>query len=602
MTTESNSRPRTKKQNSGQNKKSTSESTGSVDRPKSKQSKTSTLDSGGNSEPIGQPTRSPAIRRLPKKLLANLGEKARFLFWGLPTSLVGSATEELLEKLQRAIQRDECSAAVATAVAEALSHDQNSAASSAQTMHLALAAGYALPQLGAAASAELTIQISDKLRLLCAADEIDVEANPTAWLLSAVELPLVMGIVEHPLDEHRLAELLSRFSLFVEQNVEEEGWLPQPILSELSVMHASLLRCQLLFVQLEQRYEERITHRLEWMTRNALRLLDCNQQQMLGDGVIQDLNGLARAARRVTTDEEDSRLLKAFETDEFPSAKRLPDCSGHCEEMLTAVLRGNWMPRSSKLAAQSVEGRQVVQISARDALVKGSWTPEIVFNGDTLKLDPTSGEINCWNTDIESVYLEFEAKMTGGVIWQRQYALDKREHVLFVGDVFLGREPGRWEYRCQIPLADGVSVEDAHESRELRLQSPKSSALVLPLSMGEWKADRTDDAFGASEHGIEAQQTRRGLGCMFAVAFDLDPKRAKRATTWRNLTVSENLQPVARDQALAFRFQFGELQWLIYRSLTPIANRSYLGQNVYSEFAFDRFLEDGTAESLISVE
>jgi hypothetical protein len=41
---------------------------------------------------------------------------------------------------------------------------------------------------------------------------------------------------------------------------------------------------------------------------------------------------------------------------------------------------------------------------------------------------------------------------------------------------------------------------------------------------------------------------------------------------------------------------------LIYRSLTPITNRSYMGQNVYSEFAFDRFLEDGTAESLISVE
>jgi hypothetical protein len=89
---------------------------------------------------------------------------------------------------------------------------------------------------------------------------------------------------------------------------------------------------------------------------------------------------------------------------------------------------------------------------------------------------------------------------------------------------------------------------------------------------------------------------------MFAIAFDLDPKRAKRAATWRNLTVSENLKPVARDQALAFRFQFAEQQWLIYRSMTPIINRSYLGQNVYSEFAFDRFLEDGTAESLISVE
>jgi hypothetical protein len=36
--------------------------------------------------------------------------------------------------------------------------------------------------------------------------------------------------------------------------------------------------------------------------------------------------------------------------------------------------------------------------------------------------------------------------------------------------------------------------------------------------------------------------------------------------------------------------------------LTPLASRTYLGQNVYSEFAFDRFEEDGTAESLVCVE
>jgi|GEM_PF-2285234 len=597
MTTESNSRPK-KKQDSGRSKQSTA---GSADQSESKQVKGNSSETGSKPEPIGQPTIGNAFRRLPKRLVASFGEKARFLFWGLPASIVGSAAEETLEKLQRAIQRDECSAAVAAGVAETLASAQSSATDTS-ALHLAIGAAYALPQLGANTTSDLSSQISESLRGFSTAEDVDVEANPTAWLLSAVELPLVLGLVQHPLDEHRLAELLSRFSLFVEQNLEEEGWLPQALLGELSVMHASLLRCQLILSYLEQRFEERIAHRMEWMTRNVLRLLDYNLQQMLGDGVVNDIGGLARASRRLTTDEEDSRLLKAVESDELPSAKRLPDCSGHCEELLTAVLRGNWLPRSSKLAVQSIEGRQIVQLSARDVLVKGSWTPEIVFNGDTLKVDPASVEVNCWNTDIESVYLEFEAKMSGGVTWQRQYALDKREHVLFVADAFFGREPGRWEYRCQIPLAEGVSIEDAHESRELRLLGSKSTALLLPLSMGEWKADRTDDAFSSGEQGIEAQQTRRGLGCMFAVAIDLDPKRAKRATTWRNLTVSENLKPVARDQALAFRFQFADRQWLIYRSLTPITNRSYLGQNVYSEFAFDRFLEDGSAESLISVE
>lgn len=598
MTTESNIPPQTKKQNSVRSKRSAA---GPAGQSETKQATGNSQETFGKSEPIGQATVGTAFRRLPKRLIASFGEKSRFLFWGLPTSIAGSSTEETLEKLQRAIHRDECSAALASTVAETLDLAKSSASTSTP-LYLAIGAAYALPQLAASTTLELSARISESLRSFSRAEDVDVEANPTAWLLSAVELPLVLGLVQYPLDEHRLAELLSRFNLFVEQNLEEEGWLPQPLLGDLSMMHASLLRCQLILTSLEQRFEERIAHRMEWMTRNVLRLLDYNQQQMLGDGVIQDIRGLARASRRLTTDEEDARLLKAVESDEFPGAKRLPDCSGHCEELLTAVLRGSWLARSSKLAVQSVEGRQVVQISARDVLVKGSWTPEIVFNGDTLEIDPASVEVNCWNTDIESVYLEFEMKMSGGVTWQRQYALDKREHVLFVGDVFFGSEPGRWEYRCLIPLADGVSVEDAHESRELRLLGAKSNALLLPLSMGEWKADRTDDAFVSSEQGIEAQQTRRGLGCMFAVAIDLDPKRAKRATTWRNLTVSENLKPVARDQALAFRFQFAEQQWLIYRSLTPIANRSYLGQNVYSEFAFDRFLEDGTAESLISVE
>ncbi|MFM7563736.1 MAG: hypothetical protein ACKO81_11940, partial [Planctomycetota bacterium] len=224
MTTESNSRPK-KKQDSGRSKQSTA---GSADQSESKQVKGNSSETGSKPEPIGQPTIGNAFRRLPKRLVASFGEKARFLFWGLPASIAGSAAEETLEKLQRAIQRDECSAAVAAGVAETLASAQSSATDTS-ALHLAIGAAYALPQLGANTTSDLSSQISESLRGFSTAEDVDVEANPTAWLLSAVELPLVLGLVQHPLDEHRLAELLSRFSLFVEQNLEEEGWLPQAL-------------------------------------------------------------------------------------------------------------------------------------------------------------------------------------------------------------------------------------------------------------------------------------------------------------------------------------------------------------------------------------
>lgn len=602
MTTDSQSQTAGKKKATRQNKKANRGDSASGTSSPAKANQP-----GGKSEPAGldiQPQGLPSavsFRRLPKGLRSALGEKSRFLFWGLPEQIAGSPSADLLEKLQQAIVRDKSQPALATAVAELL-NEPPVLLSSGPGLFIALGASYGLPQLAGSGSAQAIGRIAESIRQLSVSEELDVEANPVGWLVAAVEIPLVLGLVEQPIDSHKQAELVSRFNLFVEQNLEEEGWLPQAAMGDLAVLHASLLRCQTILDYLGQKLEEKVAHRLEWMTRNLFRLLDHGGHQLLDGGRVEDLTGLARAARRVTTDEEDSRLLKAIETDDFPAAKRLPDCSDYCDETLTAVLRGNWTSRAGKLAIQVVGVEQRVEIGARETIIRGNWTPEIAFNGETLASKPGTVEINCWSSDHESDYLEFQTQLSGGVIWQRQYALDKREQVLFIGDVFLGSEPGRWEYRCQVPLAAGISVDEARESRELRLLGAKSAALALPLSMGEWKADRTDDAFVAGEQGLECRQTRRGQACMFAVVVDLDQKRARRPATWRILTVGENLKPVPRDQALAFRFQFGKQQWLAYRSLTPIASRTYLGQNVYSEFSFDRFLEDGTAESLVSVE
>ncbi len=68
------------------------------------------------------------------------------------------------------------------------------------------------------------------------------------------------------------------------------------------------------------------------------------------------------------------------------------------------------------------------------------------------------------------------------------------------------------------------------------------------------------------------------------VFIDFDRKRSGKARTWRQLTVAENLQILPRDVAVAFHLQIGARQWVIYRSLAATASRTFLGQNITSEF------------------
>ena len=68
--------------------------------------------------------------------------------------------------------------------------------------------------------------------------------------------------------------------------------------------------------------------------------------------------------------------------------------------------------------------------------------------------------------------------------------------------------------------------------------------------------------------------------------------------TWRQLTVAEELNIQPADVARGYRIQIGKKQWLLYRSMTEFGNRTLLGQNYSSEFAFGEFLDDGTVYEL----
>jgi hypothetical protein len=84
--------------------------------------------------------------------------------------------------------------------------------------------------------------------------------------------------------------------------------------------------------------------------------------------------------------------------------------------------------------------------------------------------------------------------------------------------------------------------------------------------------------------------------------FDLDADRLGKRYTWRQLSVGENLQRVQEDQAVGYRIQLGQEQFLLYRSLTPQASRTLLGHNLTDDFCFARFDPKTGADPLIAVE
>jgi hypothetical protein len=84
--------------------------------------------------------------------------------------------------------------------------------------------------------------------------------------------------------------------------------------------------------------------------------------------------------------------------------------------------------------------------------------------------------------------------------------------------------------------------------------------------------------------------------------FALTPKAADKQYTWRQLVVANKLTQEAQDQASASRIQVGGRQWLLYRSLTEQANRTFMGQNYASEFVFGEFLLDGKLKPYVEIE
>jgi hypothetical protein len=266
-----------------------------------------------------------------------------------------------------------------------------------------------------------------------------------------------------------------------------------------------------------------------------------------------------------------------------------------------------WRRGRKRLAvgASGDDVRLELDLGGRSMLV-GHW-------GWDLKIDGQAAEpIGPWQETCRlirrrAVYLELSVPLTCQRRIERHIVLAPRDGLFLLADAILGESPVSMEYAAVLPLGHASSFEPADESNEGWIVANGRRASVLPLGLPEWRSGPRIGSLVASPGGsgpgaIELRQTAYG-NCLFApLLIDLKRKRVDKPLTWRRLTVAEQRRIQPADRAVGYRVQLGHKQWLIYRSLAPVATRTVLGKNLCTEFLVARFDRDGDCDTLLEIE
>jgi hypothetical protein len=483
----------------------------------------------------------------------------------------------------------------------------------------ALAWAQALPLLAQVQTAEAWTGLLDELRRLASdAAALQPIDNPLAHQLLAVELPLTLAYLfpELPDCQALVPQARKLWSWAAEEATDGEGLLPARHLHTTKALLACWTRAvKLMGAMRDGQLEEDVQVQFEWLLRQTLRLSrDDGSLCYAASGKQSDLAHLVKAALQHIDDPDDHALAKAAlegakdkpvpkkPKNGAKAKKPLPEPFVHSEWSNAALLRGSWMHGAPRFAVAYDQQKLRCELFAHNhVLLSGQWQAEISIDGWKWALENDWEEV-CWHTDEDVVYLELETKITDGWKLQRQMMLAPRDKVLLLADTILGEQAANLAYRGTLPLAAGMRFMPADDTREGYVSGKRAQALVMPLALPEWRSDTTRGEFAAVDGALELTQKQTGKRMFAPLWIDLQPDRIRKDCTWRQLTVGEQLAIQPRDVAVAFRAQAGKDQFVLYRSLAPKTNRTFIGQNVVNEFFAARFKSDGTTEGLIEIE
>ena len=197
-----------------------------------------------------------------------------------------------------------------------------------------------------------------------------------------------------------------------------------------------------------------------------------------------------------------------------------------------------------------------------------------------------------------------ESEIGDGWRLQRQFLLTKKDRQLFFSDALLGNQSAELSLQVSIPLGDDVQWQSHPETEDgWLIIDHVAEAWVAPLFAPEWRQTRRPTAVSQQDNRLIWKHQTTGSALYLPLLIDAHGGRlAEQRRTWRTLTVAQELRIVSADEAVGFRVQVGNKQWLYYRSLDKIQNRTVLGQNLVSEFYAGRFLRRGETDTYVEVE
>ncbi|TWT86128.1 hypothetical protein [Neorhodopirellula pilleata] len=303
----------------------------------------------------------------------------------------------------------------------------------------------------------------------------------------------------------------------------------------------------------------------------------------------------------------------------------LPEAMWHAEEGKLVVMLPEWdVRRGRSFIDYSGEDMRVEIVGGRSSVFAGVHQTMVQVDGNAAH-PKGPWEVTCEYSDDDVHMIEMEQPFTNGVVLQRQWMVVREDRCVMVSDAVLPAKPdGSAESKkaasdhvasepihapelvciSRLPLAGEIEVVSDDEVREFVLtQRSKPRCKVLPLAASEWHVGPSDAKVSVSDDRHLVVETR-GVGAIYSpIWMDFQPRRFGRPSTWRTLTIADNLQTVGREVAAGFRVQAGSEHWVIYRSLSGRKPRSFMGKHIVADFFAARFHPgDGGMEELVTVD
>jgi hypothetical protein len=535
------------------------------------------------------------------------------LDWGRPsvgTAVEGSELQRDLRKMGRTLGgHRKLRKGDAGWLDRGLPRDKSAEVSVEQALY-ALAIASLMPRLAAVAEES---RWWHALRTLLALTDSSRPLGPGIALrqLLTVELPLVLARQLAIVPACRELARPAKELLVLEQAelLDSDGWLRATHMDEFPVVLACWTRCQRLLDSLGLQLSKESQNNWEWLVRQALRMLREDGSFAFGPTSVSGNEDLAAAAVGTSRSKKDREIAKIVCRAQDAMDGR--DIREKRENLFSewagaGILRSHWNRNSPRVAVIADGQNCRLEFGRGNVMLSADTNPSVAVNGVRIQpCEPWS--VTCDHNDKDIEFLEMQIRFDGNVTLQRQILLARKDKFLFLADVVLGPAREELEYRQTYRIGSPLTVLGESETREVYLmESGKLRALVLPLALPEWKTAFSRNALVFSgnedEGSLVLSQAALARNMYAGLFIDLSANRSSKPRTWRQLTVAEQLKPVASDIAVAWRVRTGRDQFVFYRTLAQAGNRTFIGQNFSGEFFVGKLNKEGLCDDLIRID